>query len=574
MKKITLLLTLLISVFAIGQTPVLTMISDGDCSGGNPKVVEIYADGTVDFANYSLEIQTNANDTWGNTLNLTDLGVVTDDFVYIHKEDESFATEYPSATNVLSTNSSAVNFNGDDRVRIIEDATSTVVDQYGAEATDGTGEVWEYQDGYAKRNDGSGPDFGFFAGNWSYFNGALDGEGTCQGGATFESIIGTATYTPEGGSNDPAVFITSPANNAVLDPGTTSVDVAFSAQNEPAGAQFDITVNGSTTTGVTSPFNLTTQNGESYTVEVELLDGQSIAASASIDFSVADVTQVADIAALRADVDANGDGGFYEITGPVTFSHGDNFRNRKWFQNETGPGLMIFDFDGIIDNDVYAFGDQVTGLTGQSNFNNGVLQLLPTADNGVVTGNNEPSVQILSLSEFINNYESYESILVGFQNVSFPNADGTLTFENGQNYDLSDGTNTITSRTEFFNVDYIGTVIPQGELAGVVGVASEFNGDPQIFSRFSADIDVTLSIANFDKSEFAIFPNPASGKVNFKSPIGETFQVGIYNVLGRKLMDAEISGDTPLDISNLQSGIYMVQFGEGKGSFTKKLIVQ
>lgn len=382
------------------------------------------------------------------------------------------------------------------------------------------------------------------------------------------------TITDFGSVGSPSVIITSPSDNAVLDPGTTSVDISFSAQNEPAGAQFDITVNGSTTTGVTSPFNLTTQNGESYTVEVELVDGQSIAASASIDFSVADVTQVADIAALRADVDANGDGGFYEITGPVTFSHGDNFRNRKWFQNETGPGLMIFDFDGIIDNDVYAFGDQVSGLTGQSNFNNGVLQLLPTADNGVVTGNNEPSVQILSLSEFINNYESYESILVGFQNVSFPNADGTLTFENGQNYDLSDGTNTITSRTEFFNVDYIGTVIPQGELAGVVGVASEFNGNPQIFSRFAADIDVTLSIANFDKSEFAIFPNPASGKVNFKSPIGETFQVGIYNVLGRKLMDAEISGDTSLDISNLQSGIYMVQFGEGKGSFTKKLIVQ
>lgn len=574
MKKITLLLTLLISAFAVGQTPILTMISDGDCAGGNPKVVEIYADGAVDFANYSLEIQTNANDTWGNALNLADLGVVTDDFVYIHKEDESFATEFPSATNTLSTTSSAVNFNGDDRIRIVEDASGDVIDQFGEEATDGSDTPWEYQDGYAKRNDGSGPDFGFFVGNWSYFNGALDGEGTCQGGSTFESIIGIGTFTTEGGSNDPVVFITSPANNEVLDPGTTSVDVAFAAQNEPAGAQYDITVNGVTTTGITSPFNLATQNGESYAVEVEMVDGQTIAASASIEFTVADVIQVADIAALRADVEANGAGGYYEITGAVTFSHGDNFRNRKWFQDGTGAGLMIFDFDGIIENDIYAFGDQVTGLTGQSNFNNGVLQLLPTDDAGVVSGNNEPSIQILTLEEYINNFEAYESTLIGFQNVSFPEADGALTFENGQNYDLTDGVNTITKRTEFFNVDYIDTVIPQGNLEGVAGIASQFNGQAQIFSRFDADIDVTLSIANFDKNEFSFYPNPATSFVEIKSPNGETFQVSIYNILGRKLINTEITGNTKVNVSNLQSGIYLVQFGKGADSFTKKLIIQ
>jgi len=574
MKKITLLIAMLISTFAIGQTAILTMISDGDCSGGNPKVIEIYANGTVDFASYSLEIQTNANDTWGNTFNLADLGVVTDDFVYVYKEDVSFATEYPSATNTLSTTASVVNFNGDDRVRIIEDASFTVIDQYGAEATDGTGEIWEYQDGYAKRNDGTGPDSGFFAGNWTYFNGALDGEGTCQGGSSFESIIGIGSYTTDGGSTDPAVFITSPANNAILDPGTSTVDVTFSAQNEPAGAQFDITVNGSTTVDVTSPFAVNTSNGQTYNVEVELVSGQTIEASSSISFSIADFTQVPDIAAFRADVETNGAGGYYQITGAATFTYGDNFRNRKWFQDATGPGLMILDFDGIIDNDVYTFGDQVVGLTGQSNFNNGVLQLLPTEDAGTVSGNNPPSIQILALDEFINNYSNYESKLVGFQTVSFQEADGIVTFENGENYNLTDGVNTITKRTEFFNVDYIGSVIPQGTLAGVAGIASQFNGDPQIFSRFAADIDVTLSISEYNRNEFAMFPNPATGFVTISVPNGEAFQVGIFNILGRKVMNAEISGDKRLNISNLQSGIYLVQFGKGNDSFTKKLIVQ
>lgn len=395
------------------------------------------------------------------------------------------------------------------------------------------------------------------------------------GSANRRLNVDDITITDFGSVGNPSITITSPSNNAELDPGTSSVDVVFTASNVPDGAEFDITVNGGTTTlGVTSPFTINTQNGESYTVLVEMVLGQTIEASATINFSIADVIQVADIAAFRADVEANGVGGYYEFTGALTFTHGDDFRNRKWFQNASGPGVMIFDFDGIIPNEAYSFGDQVTGLTGQSNFSNGVLQLLPTEDAGVVTGNNQPSIQVLSLDIYATDFADYESRLIGFDNVFFPDADGALTFENGQNYDLTDGTTTIVKRTEFFNVDYIGSTVPQGSLNGVAGIASQFNGTGQIFARFDADIDVTLNISEFSKTEFSIYPNPATDRVNFKSPNGETFQVGIYNVLGRKVMDAEISGDSSINISNLQSGIYLVQFGKGQGSFTKKLIVQ
>ena len=85
MKKIySLLCFVTMSFLAFSQTPILTMISDGDCSGGTPKVVEIYAQGTVDFSLYSLEIQTNSNTTWGSTENLGALGMVTDAFVYVY----------------------------------------------------------------------------------------------------------------------------------------------------------------------------------------------------------------------------------------------------------------------------------------------------------------------------------------------------------------------------------------------------------------------------------------------------------------------------------------------------------
>lgn len=200
MKKIYFLIAFLISLVSFGQSPIITTIVDGDCSGGNPKLLEIYADGTVDFSLYSLQNQTNANTTWGATQDLSSFGTVTDDFVYVTTSGSSTAigTEFPSLSGATILTSGTMNLNGDDRIRIIETATTTVVDQYGAEGTDGTGETWEYADSYAKRVDGTGPDGGFTELNWSIPGaGTLNTLGTCQGGAdTFETLMGgIGTYT-------------------------------------------------------------------------------------------------------------------------------------------------------------------------------------------------------------------------------------------------------------------------------------------------------------------------------------------------------------------------------------------
>ena len=200
MKKnyiLTLILTLLISGFSFGQGPMITIISDGDCSGGNPKMVEIYAQGAVDFTLYSLEKQSNGAASWGTTTSLQSFGTVTDDFIYIYSDsssEEVFSTEYPSASPAVE--SGVVNINGDDGIRIILDSDGSVVDQYGVDAEDGTGKPWEYTDGYAKRIDGTGPDGGFTASDWTYEKSGLNGNGSCQDGTIFEDVMGgVGVYT-------------------------------------------------------------------------------------------------------------------------------------------------------------------------------------------------------------------------------------------------------------------------------------------------------------------------------------------------------------------------------------------
>src|SRR5690606_22078369 len=221
MKKLYTMLLAVSGTLSFGQTPIITGIIDGDCSEGHPKALEIYASGTVDFADYALENQTNASTTWGNSLSLAPLGIKTDTFVYIIYGDptavgEVFAAEFaaiPSANVwVYGTSTTTMNINGDDRVRLVNSTTSAVVDQYGVESLDGSGTAWEYTDSWAKRNNGTGPDGAAFnTANWTFGggdfsgttpNGALNGLGVCQGAAAFSTVVPFGEFTLGISQND------------------------------------------------------------------------------------------------------------------------------------------------------------------------------------------------------------------------------------------------------------------------------------------------------------------------------------------------------------------------------------
>ena len=218
MKKFYALLCLSLSGMTFAQ-PVITGIMDGDCTGGSPKVLEIYANGEVNFAEYSLENQTNASVTWGNTLSLAELQVRTNSFVYVVYGDPAvvgpiFTAEFPEIplSNVLISGTSTMNVNGDDRLRIINTASTAVIDQYGVEGVDGSATAWEYLDSWAKRNNGTGPDgANFNVSNWTFGgvdnsgstpNGSLNGLGTCQGAAAFSTVVPFGTYSLGTAKND------------------------------------------------------------------------------------------------------------------------------------------------------------------------------------------------------------------------------------------------------------------------------------------------------------------------------------------------------------------------------------
>ena len=75
----------------------------------------------------------------------------------------------------------------------------------GVSDVDGTGTTWEWQDTYAKRNNGTGPDAGFIQSNWTITAiNTLDTAGTCLAtpGPQLQTIVNLGNFTLSSSSFD------------------------------------------------------------------------------------------------------------------------------------------------------------------------------------------------------------------------------------------------------------------------------------------------------------------------------------------------------------------------------------
>lgn len=70
------------------------------------------------------------------------------------------------------------------------------------------------------------------------------------------------------------------------------------------------------------------------------------------------------------------------------------------------------------------------------------------------------------------------------------------------------------------------------------------------------------------------YPNPSSGHVELISKNNETYRLTIQNMSGQILLENTFSGNSALNLSDFNKGIYVVKIENGSSSFTKKLILK
>lgn len=108
----------------------------------------------------------------------------------------------------------------------------------------------------------------------------------------------------------------------------------------------------------------------------------------------------------------------------------------------------------------------------------------------------------------------------------------------------------------------------QNQVFGITG--ADFDGDLDMdiatvdFQNFDLNIFInnkyTLSTDSFSKESISIFPNPSSNKLNFKGTTSENFEVLVYDILGKKIIETTKNINSTLDISKLQAGVYFLKF--------------
>jgi len=222
------------------------------------------------------------------------------------------------------------------------------------------------------------------------------------------------------------------------------------------------------------------------TVTVTATANDGFGGMGSMDVEISNqYTEVANLTDLKA-LDPSDKKTVYKIMGEVLVTYTQSYRNKKYVQDDAG-GVEIDDNPGNLTT-AYNVGDGITGLMGTIQEYNGQLQFNPVADAGDATSDDNDLVPVVvTPAELIADIDMYESRLVSLQSVTFPDADGTITFENGESYDLADATDTLTCRVNFYSTSLSGTVVPDS--AHVAGIVLEYKGSVQVSPRSADDVE-------------------------------------------------------------------------------------
>ncbi|WP_415376440.1 T9SS type A sorting domain-containing protein [Patiriisocius sp. Uisw_017] len=180
---------------------VISGVIDGPLVGGMPKAIEFYVINDIaDLSQYGVGSANNGGGTDGEEFTFPAVAVTAGTYIYLAIEAAEFTNYFGFAPDY--TNNNAPLLNGDDAVELF--FQTTVIDVFGDINLDGTGQPWEYQDGWAYRNVETGPDGSTFQlGSWSFSGpNAIDTELT---NATAAIPFPTATFTRSGGPVDVTV---------------------------------------------------------------------------------------------------------------------------------------------------------------------------------------------------------------------------------------------------------------------------------------------------------------------------------------------------------------------------------
>ncbi|MFD1601999.1 M4 family metallopeptidase [Flavobacterium artemisiae] len=160
-----------------------------------------------------------------------------------------------------------------------------------------------------------------------------------------------------------------------------------------------------------------------------------------------------------------------------------------------------------------------------------------------------------------------------------------------QDGDFADSGETVWTKTASKTTPVTGTItIPATAVLGAtrMRVSMKYNAIPTSCESFSYGqvedytINITDSgtieaepitagiIETTEKESFALYPNPVESELNILVSEVNGYSYKIINTLGQQLGSGQISG--PIDVSNLSTGIYLIEVNNGAKKIIKKFV--
>lgn len=393
MKKLySLILLLSISTITQAQDLLITGVVDATLTGGTPKAIELYVINDIaDLSSYAIGSANNGDGTDGEEFFLSG-NATAGDFIYIASEQPNFNTFFGFDPTFVD---GTANVNGDDAIELFNNGM--VIDVLGDINTDGSGEDWEYQDGWAYRNSGTTADgSNFMIDNWNFSGpNALDDE-TDNASAATPFPLGTySTVTPIRISFDEELSEVPEDNDTVNIPvsisesADASVAVSLTLTND-LGSSFTLdtttltfTADGATTQNVTITLADNMDKNQDYYIAIALENFTDAEEGELITHTVYIIDNE-----LQAPDAANALGMSFatniEVNGAEIVTH-DTSSNRLFVSNAGDNAVEVIDFSDPLNLtslsavDMNAFGDEVTSV---SAFNGTVAVAVRAADQG------------------------------------------------------------------------------------------------------------------------------------------------------------------------------------------------
>ena len=126
--------------------------------------------------------------------------------------------------------------------------------------------------------------------------------------------------------------------------------------------------------------------------------------------------------------------------------------------------------------------------------------------------------------------------------------------------------NIVLANTSINGIGIQNAILPAGTYYFVVSSTGEYTID----IRLASDVEDGETINEFSNT-FNIYPNPATSVVFVESELTAT--ASIIDMLGRSVKEVEFTGNTAINIEDLNQGIYFICIQEGNNRHVQKLFI-